>query len=292
MNFHRRNLLKIAPLAGVLGGAGIVTASAQSNSTESTWDRIKRTGVLRAGAAPSEPWYLKDASQSDAPGGVQSGSGMWRGVGIGISKDLADGLGVELEIVETTWGNAVAGLQANQYDMMMLDATPERANAVDFISAPMGYYSYVLLVKDGIEGTTWADFNRPDLTIAVPLGAGTDQFITRFCPDANITRYQDYSQCIAAFQSGRADAFIGAGPSVGLTRAKLNMGTIITAKPHAALPIGTGLRWEPNNRFKDFLSASMTFLYSSGAAQKHLLQYLAFRQLDPSIFPSLVKEEW
>jgi len=45
---------------------------------------------------------------------------------------------VELETVEVTWGTAVSALQANQIDIMfVLDATPERALAIDFPSQPL-----------------------------------------------------------------------------------------------------------------------------------------------------------
>jgi len=47
-------------------------------------------------------------------------------------------LRVELETVEVTWGTAVSALQANQIDIMfVLDATPERALAIDFPSQPL-----------------------------------------------------------------------------------------------------------------------------------------------------------
>ena len=51
---------------------------------------------------------------------------------------MAADLGVKFEPVEVTWGTAIAALQGNKIDMMsMMDATPERAEAVDFPKTPL-----------------------------------------------------------------------------------------------------------------------------------------------------------
>jgi polar amino acid transport system substrate-binding protein len=142
----------------MLAFAGSLPAFAQASST---WDQIMRTKKLRVGAAPTEPWYYKDTTNSSAPGGVQSGGALWRGVGVTLAKEIADAMGAELEVVETTWGNAVAGLQANQFDVMfMLDPDPVRGLALDFVS-PVLWYPFGLLVRDDLPVTSWAELNDP-----------------------------------------------------------------------------------------------------------------------------------
>lgn len=292
MDQDRRDLFKLLPAAGVLAGFGVSSAQAQS-APDSTWARITQTKTLRVGAAAYEPWYYKDPTKSDAPGGVMVGDTMWRGIGVGLGKEIADGLGVKLEVVETTWANAVAGLQANQFDVMfVLDATPTRALAIDFLSVPVGYYPLVLLAKDDLPGSEWKDFNDPKVRIAVQIGSIMDQFLTKNVPNATLTRFQDAGQTYAALQSGRADAICAVGPSLSLARARMGLGKIINPKPFVPLPAGTGLRWEPNNRFKDYLTAACSYLYSTQKVQEVYAQFLAFRKLDPKDFTSLIREQW
>jgi polar amino acid transport system substrate-binding protein len=109
-------LLQLASLA-------VPPAAAQ----QSTWSAIQERGSLRVGATQAPPWYLKDPQSSE-----------WSGLGIAVGRAMAETLGVDLEVVEVTWGNAIAALQADKIDIMfVLDATPERAMAVDFPAAPL-----------------------------------------------------------------------------------------------------------------------------------------------------------
>ena len=89
--------------------AGAERAAAQPS--KSTWEVITGTKKLRLGVAISEPFAFKDLEGSDKPGAVKAGSSVWRGVSVNCAKELADALGAELDVVETTYGNAVIGLQ-------------------------------------------------------------------------------------------------------------------------------------------------------------------------------------
>src|SRR5215470_13381823 len=103
-----------------------VTGSAVAQQPASTWQQIKQRGELRIGVTPGEPWYFKDPA-----------TGQWSGIGFRMGQQIAKDLGVKLVPVETTWGNAVAAIQANQIDVMfVLDPTDERKKAVDFPDAP------------------------------------------------------------------------------------------------------------------------------------------------------------
>src|SRR5438874_8774911 len=47
-------------------------------------------------------------------------TGQWSGIGYRMGQQVAKDLGVKLVPVETTWGNAVAAIQANQIDVMFV----------------------------------------------------------------------------------------------------------------------------------------------------------------------------
>src|SRR3954463_13124907 len=113
-----------------LAAAGLAPA-AWAQAADSTLAQIKQRGSLRVGVTQAPPWYSKDPKSGD-----------WAsGVGVSLGKQMAVDLGVKFEPVEVTWGTAIAALQGNKIDMMsMMDATPERAAAVDFPKTPLLYY--------------------------------------------------------------------------------------------------------------------------------------------------------
>ena len=86
---------------------------------------------------------------------------MVRGVGVSMGKAMAAALGVKFEPVEVTWGTAIAALQGNKIDIMfMIDATPERAQAVDFPQTPLLFYSLAVLARDDLAVKSWADLEQ------------------------------------------------------------------------------------------------------------------------------------
>ncbi|WP_163602706.1 transporter substrate-binding domain-containing protein, partial [Klebsiella pneumoniae] len=78
---------------------------------------------------------------------------------IDLSKALAEELEVELEILETTWGNSVLDLQSNKLDIFFgLNPTPKRALVVDF-SVPVFSNAFSMVTKKGFAPRNWAELN-------------------------------------------------------------------------------------------------------------------------------------
>ncbi|MER8582217.1 transporter substrate-binding domain-containing protein [Mesorhizobium sp. M0751] len=297
MDKSKRELLTLLP---ILGGAAMISAANVSGSVaqeqpaggESTWGKIIKRGSIRFGAANTEPWYFKDVSGSTEPGGVESNGVVWRGVCTALAKMLADAMGVKLELIETTWGTAVAGLQADQFDVMLaLDGTPLRALAIDFIPAQMAWNPFNVLVSDESNVATWGEMNKPDFAIAVVLGTSMDQFISRLLPNANVVRFQEASQTYAAFQAGRVNGITGAGPELDLLRDKLKTGKVVIPKPVFAIPSGGGVRYDTDTRLRDYLATSITYLYHSSDIQNAYEDYVRYRGMDPAKTIPLMREK-
>ena len=133
---------------------------AAAQPSKSTWEVITGTKKLRLGVAISEPFAFKDLEGSDKPGAVKAGSSVWRGVSVNCGKELADALGAEMEVVETTYGNAVIGLQTDKFDLIFaLDGTVKRAVAVDFVPQPLFMYGTAILAHTGADIATWQAIN-------------------------------------------------------------------------------------------------------------------------------------
>lgn len=193
MTFDRRTALGGIAASTVALAFPLVSRA----QTGGTLDQIKQRGSLRIGVTQAPPWFSKDPK-----------TGEWSaGFGISMGKAMASALSVKLDTVEVTWGTAIAALQANKIDIMyMLDATPERAQAVDFPQAPLLYYSLAVLARDDLPAAQWSDLDKSGVRIAVPQASSMDKFVTESLPQATIQRFPGNAEAIAAFQAGRADA--------------------------------------------------------------------------------------
>ncbi len=285
--------------AGVAGAVGLgiaataaVPALAQEATTD-TFDRMMATGKLRIGAANLEPYYFKDLTNSDAPGGVAQDGITWRGAGIAIAKLIADEIGVELEVVETTWQNGVATLQSDQADVMFfLDGTPRRATTIDFVPAPIAWASIGLLVRDDFQGETWADVDNPDFLIAVNQGGSPESFIRSHISGENLVAFPANAEGYAAFQSGRVHAYGGSGTELALAQHMLGMGKVFLPQPAIGYPNGTGLRYEASGKFRSFLTTSINYLYHAGKIEEGYRQFMAFRGIEGDNVLPLMRERW
>jgi polar amino acid transport system substrate-binding protein len=284
-----RRLVALLPLLA----PGLSTGAAASEPATSTWEQILQSKTLRLCAASGEPWYFKDISGSDAPGAVKVGDVTWRGVGPNLAASVAKAMNVQLEIVEVTWGNAVAALQANQCDFMfVLDPTPERALAIEFVSAPLLWYPIAGLARPDFKLHEWAEVNDPKVRVGVVLGSSTDLTVTRLAPKATIMRYTGSGDMLAAWQSNRVDIAITAAPIVDLALGRLKGGMSVVLKPAVAVPGGTGVRQEQDRRWSSYLSTVSAYYYNTGTTQRFYDEFMTFRGLDPAKATSIQRENW
>lgn len=249
--------------------------------TSSTLDQIKQRGSFRVGVTQAPPWYSKDPK-----------TGEWSsGLGVAMGRAMAATLGVKFEPVEVTWGTAVAALQGNKIDIMyMMDATPERAQAVDFPQAPLLYYSIAVLARDDLAVTKWSDLNQPNVRIAVPQASSMDKFLTDNVGKAAIQRFPGNPEAIAAFQAGRADAVCLFHPPLLAARQRLGAGKIVVPTPAQSVPSSAAVRKEDNKAFVAFVDKALVTYYKSGQTQKWYEEFLVGFGLDPKASPPVMKE--
>jgi polar amino acid transport system substrate-binding protein len=281
-----QQIARRTPAVGTaLGAVAIAVASgarrANAQPGKSTWEVITGTKKLRLGAAISEPFAFKDLDGSDKPGAVKVGNAVWRGLSVNCGKELADALGAELEVVETTYGNAVIGLQSDKFDLIFaLDGTVKRAVAVDFVPQPLFMYGTAILAHTGADIATWQAINDKKLKIGVPVGTTMESEITRRAPAAELTQFPNINDMIAAFQSRRVEAV--SGSLTGMTLASGRMPNTIVSMPNppALFPATAAIRQEIDPRWRNFLTTSFGYLAYSGFVQKALDQAYAFRGVD------------
>ena len=141
-----------------------------------TVDAIRAAGKLRAAVAVALPVIGQDPK-----------TGEFFGPAIEIGQWIADGLGVELELVESNWDVIIAGLQANKYELAIagLYATPARREVVDFVTYyEMGFCHMALKDNDKIQ--TLDDLNSPDVVACQYTGTGTEQSVMEKYPNVTL----------------------------------------------------------------------------------------------------------
>jgi polar amino acid transport system substrate-binding protein len=261
----RRALAAVLPmlaLAGVASG----TARAQG-AAESTFDRVRRTRVLRIAALPGElPYFQKDLA-----------TGEWSGACISMAGDLSKVFDAKLEYVESTYGNTVLDLQSNKIDLgFALNPTPARALSISF-TRPMITHPFGCLAKKGLAPKTWDDLNKPELVIVFDIGSLHETAARRYCPKAQLTGYKTRDECTLALQSGRADAHIQAA-LLGLATVGKNPSLgpyYLLTNPTVALPSCIGLQREPDTRFREVVDAWLDMNRGTGQLREWMLDGLA-----------------
>jgi len=270
----RRSLLALA-------AAAMTPAAWSQSSADSTLAQIKQRGSLRVGVTQAPPWFTKDPKSGD-----------WAsGVGVSLGKQMATDLGVRFEPVEVTWGTAIAALQGNKIDMMsMMDATPERAQAVDFPKTPLLYYVLAVLARDDLAVKAWADLDKPSVRIAVPQASSMDKFLSEHVAKAEISRFPDNAAAIAAYQAGRADAVCLFHPPLLVARQKLGSGKIVVPTPPQTQPASIAVRKENDKSFVEWVDKEIARFYANGQTQKWYEEFLVGFGLDPKASPPVMKE--
>lgn len=238
-------LVGLGAVGALTMGALAAPAIAQQASTgETTFDLVRRTRKLRvAGIVGTEPYYHKDIV-----------SGKWTGFCMSMAEDLAKALEAEVEVSETTWGNAVMDLQANKIDIMFgLSPTPARALVVEF-TQPIMQNTFTIIAKPTLSVTQWEDLNRPEMRIAVDIGSTHDIFARRMLPKATLVALKTPDDATMAVQTGRADAVIQVA-MLSLVTVKKNptLGVITVPQPMYKQPTCAGVRTDPDGRFLRFV---------------------------------------
>jgi polar amino acid transport system substrate-binding protein len=241
----RHGQAALAALVACLVAIGLVGAADAQQKAESTWELIKRNGKVRMGVFDYPPYFLRDKA-----------TGEWVGAMVEMGKDIAKELDVKLEMVEVGgFGEAVLTLQAGKVDMnFALQATPKRATAIDF-AGPIYWIEWVTVNNPKFHGKVWADYNKPEVKVAVMQGSSDELLLRKIAPLATRIELKDLSQIVLAVSSGRADAFTTTVLSSMVAKSKNpGLGDFVNPTPRVALPGYIGMRMEDDTRWQKFLN--------------------------------------
>lgn len=275
----RRNIASLAGLGAVTLAAASGPALAQ-DANESTFNRIRRTRKLRiAAVAGTEPYYHRDIA-----------TGQWTGFCVSMGQDLAKAMEAELEVAETTWGNAVLDLQSNKIDIMFgLSPVPARALVVEF-TRPIMNNTFTLIARPGFEPKTWEDLNKPEVRVAVDIGSTHDLFARRALPKCTLVALKTPDDAMLSVQSGRADCVIQV-ILLSMVTVKKNpkAGKLIVPTPLTAQPTCAGVRVDVDQRFRSFVDNWLEYSRSLVAVRGWIIENLALVGIQPDEIPPLIQ---
>lgn len=257
----------LAGAAALLPAGAIMSGARAQTTSESTFDRIRRTKVLRVAGLPGAlPYFDKDIV-----------TGKYSGACVDMANDIAKVFGAQVTYLDSTYGNSVLDLQSNKIDLAFaLNPTPQRALSIGF-SHPDIIHPFGCLAKHGLNPKTWDDLNKPNIRISFDIGSLHEVAARRYCPKAQLMGFQTTDQCLLALQTGHVDveilaallglAAVGRNPSLGPYH--------LLADPTVALPSSLGVQFESDSRFLVVLNAWIDFNRGTGQIREWLLDGLS-----------------
>jgi polar amino acid transport system substrate-binding protein len=183
--------------AGMCGLFALRGVAQESIPTPEIQRVLAPTGRLRVGLYLGNPSsLLKDPA-----------SGQEAGVGFELGKELARRLGVAFEpVVYPNNGAVLDGMRAGSVDVLFTNATPARAEDVDFtqpyLEVEAGY-----LVRQGSPVRTIADIDKPGVRVGVMEGSTSSVALPRLLKDASVVRVPTVAAVVEMLSSGQLDAF-------------------------------------------------------------------------------------
>jgi polar amino acid transport system substrate-binding protein len=169
---------------------------------ESVIETIKKRGTLRVGLSTFVPWAMRDKD------------GNIIGFEVDVANQLAQDLGVKLELVPTAWDGIIPALIAGKFDFIVggMTITAKRNLTVNF-SRPYEYAGTGLAGNKALT-TGWKleDFNSPKVTFACRRATTACFAVQKFFPKAAMRQFDDDAQVAQEVLNGNAQAFTSSEP--------------------------------------------------------------------------------
>ena len=254
--------------AGQAQNSGAADQTQQDNAPTSetigTLAEIQDRGVLRVGMAQTTPGAYKDIN-----------TGEWTGIHVDVANELAKFMGVELEIVETSWDLFLPALNAGEFDVYMPGTfyTGQRSLQAAY-TIPVLYKGVSAIVRaDDDRFSSLDDLNNPEVIFAVRLGAVEAELGPKFFPDAEFVEYKtDEAPTIAeAVKVGNADVWL-ADEVLQAGYLEENDWAKLIGEPFGKYPIGYVVRYgDPD--WLAYLNGFVGFMHSSGQMEIFVTRY-------------------
>lgn len=143
--------------------------------------------TLRIGMSCDNPpfsWIQDTEAEDDSTLPLSNGDGYVGGYDVQVAKEIADQLGVNLEIVQYDRGDLIGAVEDGDIDLMIAGVNPlaTRADRIDFTDSYYDNDYVVIVLKDG----SYADVTKISGFAGARITAQTDSYIyTDLLPQMN-----------------------------------------------------------------------------------------------------------
>lgn len=170
------------------------------SAAQSVLDEIKQRGELRVAGVLYRPLISRRPN------------GDYVGMDVEVMKRMAADLGVKLNVVNSEWATAVAGIETKKWDIVpALCITEKRMEVVDFSESYITIGATLTTSASNSKGLTSLEaFNRPEVVFAVPGGSWSESVAKQVAPQAThkVFGQSTSADLIQEVVAGRADAVV------------------------------------------------------------------------------------
>lgn len=174
------------------------------------WGLLLLTCCLSSTVAASEREPFRVALTGKFPPfSYYDQQGHLAGFDVDVSREIAERLGREVEIVATEWDGILAGLLARKYDAIIgsMAVTPERAEKVSF-SEPYYHSGAQLFIHRENPDEVYAIEECDGLKIAAVLGETFQRYLERNHPKIKVVTLKSSAQIFELLEQHRITGFV------------------------------------------------------------------------------------
>ncbi|MEG6550763.1 ABC transporter substrate-binding protein [Desulfocurvibacter africanus] len=244
--------------------AAVALCCASSAFAESTYDKVMKAKVLRAGIMTNS-----------IPGAFYNEKKEWVGFDVDIAEEVAKRLGVKLERVQVSDMTRISFVQQGRIDMSVANMTHkrERDKSIDF-SITYFFDGQKLLVKKDSGIKDWKDIVAQNKKIASTKGTTSEvnarnklKQLGDKNADQNVISFPDYAAAFQALKNGRVagfttDSTILLGYAAQASGQFELVGDFISDEPY-----GIGLP-ENDSKWRDSVNFALQDMWADGTYKK------------------------
>jgi len=248
--------------------AAVASASAAQAPTDgdSALDKVLKAGVLRA-CSPGDykPFsYLRS-------------DGQYEGIDVDLARSLASALGVELQIVQTSWPNLLADYTAGKCEIAIggISVTLERQRKAFFSSAYMVNGKVpIARCTDAPKFQSLTDIDRPGVRVIVNPGGSNERFARANIKVASLIVHAENLTIFDEILANHADVFVTEAAEA-LTQQRLHP-SLCAINPDRPLQYGEMAFLLPRNDavMKAFVDQWLHLYKSTGEYQRTVDKWL------------------
>lgn len=260
-----RRVSRFARVGSLVMLAVLCAWGASASAADGSLDRVKKAGVLLIGSTPSGPPFTFLNSETNKIEGIM----------VDIAANLAQKLGVKLEVADTKWAALIPTLQSGRIDAIAaaMYITPKRQEVINFTDPIFGWGEHLVVHKNNTDIKTLESLKGK--TVGVQVGTAYIDLLKDRWGIKELKIYDTIGDMLTEVDNGRIDAFVADKPIV-VYLMKKNPGRQVKLvdgyKPAAEPPTGLGLR-KTDEDLRQALNAAIEKMKATGELRAILTKW-------------------